>query len=132
MIYDKDADLAKLDGKTVAILGYGSQGHAHALNLKDSDVEVVVGLREGSSSVEKAKGDGLRVASIADAAVTGRPDPEWGEAVAAFVVPREPVDPDQLMGWCRERLAPHKVPKQIAFVNALPRSPGGKLLRARF
>ena len=71
MIYDKDADLSKLDGKTVAILGYGSQGHAHALNLKGSGVEVVVGLREGSSSVDKARGDGLRVESIADAASQG-------------------------------------------------------------
>jgi ketol-acid reductoisomerase len=71
MIYDKDADLAKLDGKTVAILGYGSQGHAHALNLKDSGVEVVVGLREDSSSVEKARGDGLDVLPIADAASRG-------------------------------------------------------------
>src|ERR671911_281753 len=71
MIYDKDADLSKLDGKTVAILGYGSQGHAHALNLKDSGVDVVVGLREDSSSVEKAKADGLRVISIADTASEG-------------------------------------------------------------
>src|SRR3954467_9133444 len=71
MIYDKDADLSKLDGKTVAILGYGSQGHAHALNLKDSGVDVVVGLRPDSSSVEKAKSDGLRVESIADAASEG-------------------------------------------------------------
>jgi ketol-acid reductoisomerase len=71
MIYDKDADLSKLDGKTVAILGYGSQGHAHALNLKDSGVSVVVGLREDSSSVEKARSDGLEVASIADAASRG-------------------------------------------------------------
>ena len=71
MIYDKDADLSQLDGKTVAILGYGSQGHAHALNLKDSGVDVVVGLRPDSSSVEKAKGDGLRVESIADAASQG-------------------------------------------------------------
>src|SRR5918998_1286801 len=71
MIYDEDADLSKLDGKTVAILGYGSQGHAHALNLKDSGVDVVVGLREGSESVEKAKGDGLRVESVADAASEG-------------------------------------------------------------
>ena len=55
MIYDNDADLSKLDGKTVAILGYGSQGHAHALNLKESGVDVVVGLREGSESVDKAK-----------------------------------------------------------------------------
>jgi ketol-acid reductoisomerase len=71
MIYDKDADLSKLDGKTVAILGYGSQGHAHALNLKDSGVDVVVGLREGSESADKAKGDGLRVESIANAASDG-------------------------------------------------------------
>ena len=48
MIYDDDADLHLLDGKTVAIIGYGSQGHAHALNLRDSGVDVVVGLREGS------------------------------------------------------------------------------------
>ena len=71
MIYDNDADLAKLDGKTVAILGYGSQGHAHALNLKESGVDVVVGLREGSSSVYKAQADGLEVLSVADAASRG-------------------------------------------------------------
>src|SRR5919204_2635190 len=71
MIYDDDADLSLLDGKTVAVLGYGSQGHAHALNLKDSGAEVVVGLREGSSSVEKARGDGLEVLGIADAASRG-------------------------------------------------------------
>jgi ketol-acid reductoisomerase len=71
MIYDKDANLNLLDGKTVAILGYGSQGHAHALNLKDSGVNVVVGLRPDSSSVEKAQSDGLRVESVADAASEG-------------------------------------------------------------
>ncbi len=71
MIYDDDADLGKLDGKTVAILGYGSQGHAHALNLKDSGVSVVVGLRPESDSVAKAEGDGLEVASVADATSRG-------------------------------------------------------------
>ena len=71
MIYDDDADLGLLGGKTVAILGYGSQGHAHALDLKDSGVDVVVGLREGSESVKKAKSDGLRVESVADAASEG-------------------------------------------------------------
>ena len=71
MIYDKDADLAQLEGKTVAILGYGSQGHAHALNLKDSGISVVVGLRPDSSSVEKAQGEGLEVVSVADAASRG-------------------------------------------------------------
>ncbi|MEX2197126.1 MAG: ketol-acid reductoisomerase [Thermoleophilaceae bacterium] len=71
MIYDKDADLSKLDGTTVAVLGYGSQGHAHALNLSDSGVSVVVGLRDDSSSVDKVRGDGLEVASIGDAASRG-------------------------------------------------------------
>src|SRR3954453_23104999 len=71
MIYDNDADLSLLEGKTVAILGYGSQGHAHALNLHDSGVNVVVGLREDSSSVQKAKDDGLEVLSVADAASKG-------------------------------------------------------------
>jgi ketol-acid reductoisomerase len=71
MIYDDDADLSLLEGKTVAILGYGSQGHAHALNLHDSGVNVVVGLRPDSSSVEKAKSDGLEVDTIADAASRG-------------------------------------------------------------
>ncbi len=71
MFYDDDADLHKLDGKTVAIIGYGSQGHAHALNLKDSGVEVVVGLRASSPSVAKAEGHGLRVLEPADAASEG-------------------------------------------------------------
>src|SRR6266508_2744741 len=71
MIYDKDADLGKLDGTADAVLGYGSHRHAHPQNLKDSGVEVVVALREDSSSVEKAKGDGVRVTSIADAASEG-------------------------------------------------------------
>jgi ketol-acid reductoisomerase len=71
MIYDNDADLAKLDGKTVAILGYGSQGHAHALNLKESGADVLVGLRDDSDSVEKARGDGLEVVPVADAASRG-------------------------------------------------------------
>ncbi|MGA2010132.1 MAG: ketol-acid reductoisomerase [Solirubrobacteraceae bacterium] len=71
MFYDDDADLHKLDGKTVAIIGYGSQGHAHALNLKDSGVSVVVGLRPESASVAKATEHGLRVLDPADAASEG-------------------------------------------------------------
>jgi ketol-acid reductoisomerase len=65
--YDKDADLSLIQGKQVAIIGYGSQGHAHANNLKDSGVKVCVGLREGSSSAAKASAAGLDVKSIADA-----------------------------------------------------------------
>jgi len=85
MFYDDDADLSLLDGKTVAIIGYGSQGHAHAQNLKDSGVSVVVGLRPDSSSVEKAKADGLEVLDIPEAASRGDivmillPDEKHGE-----------------------------------------------------
>jgi ketol-acid reductoisomerase len=71
IFYDSDADLSLLQGKTVAILGYGSQGHAHALNLKDSGVEVVVGLRPDSSSRAKAEEAGLEVLDIAEAASRG-------------------------------------------------------------
>lgn len=68
--YDKDCDLSIIQGMKVAIIGYGSQGHAHANNLKDSGVEVVVGLRPGSSSAQKAENAGLKVASIEDAAAS--------------------------------------------------------------
>jgi ketol-acid reductoisomerase len=71
IFYDSDADLSLLDGKTVAILGYGSQGHAHALNLKDSGVDVVVGLRPDSSSRAKAEAAGLEVLDVAEAASRG-------------------------------------------------------------
>jgi ketol-acid reductoisomerase len=65
--YEKDGDLSLLNGKTVAIIGYGSQGHAHAMNLRDSGVNVVVGLYEGSKSKAKAEAAGLRVLSTAEA-----------------------------------------------------------------
>ncbi len=65
--YDKDADLSLLDGKKIAVIGYGSQGHAHALNLRDSGADVRVGLHSGSKSRAKAEAEGLRVMSVADA-----------------------------------------------------------------
>jgi len=68
--YDKDADLSVIKGRSVAIIGYGSQGHAHANNLKDSGVNVVVGLRPGSTSVAKAENAGLTVMSVEDAAAS--------------------------------------------------------------
>jgi ketol-acid reductoisomerase len=71
MYYDDDADLTLLDDKTVAIIGFGSQGHAHALNLKDSGVNVVVGLREGSQSEQQARDGGLDVLPVAEAASVG-------------------------------------------------------------
>ncbi|MEO1209202.1 MAG: ketol-acid reductoisomerase [Cyanobacteria bacterium J06638_20] len=68
MYYDADANLDLLAGKTIAIIGYGSQGHAHALNLRDSGVNVIVGLYPGSRSAAKAEAEGLSVKSVADAA----------------------------------------------------------------
>ena len=68
MYYEKDCNLEALNGKVIAIIGYGSQGHAHALNLKDSGVDVIVGLYEGSKSWAKAEAQGLKVMTAADAA----------------------------------------------------------------
>jgi ketol-acid reductoisomerase len=85
MYYDNDADLNLLQDKTVAILGYGSQGHAHSLNLQDSGIDVVVGLRPDSASVEQARSNGLEVTDVADAASRGDivmvllPDEKHGE-----------------------------------------------------
>ena len=67
LFYDDDADLSVIQSKKVAVIGYGSQGHAHSLNLRDSGVDVTVGLREGSASREKAENQGLKVATVADA-----------------------------------------------------------------
>ncbi|HWJ85461.1 MAG TPA: ketol-acid reductoisomerase [Cellulomonas sp.] len=67
LFYDDDADLSLIQSKKVAVIGYGSQGHAHSLNLRDSGVDVTVGLREGSASRAKAENEGLKVASVADA-----------------------------------------------------------------
>ncbi len=67
MFYDSDADLSVIQGRNVAVIGYGSQGHAHALSLRDSGVDVRVGLREGSASWAKAEAEGLRVVPVAQA-----------------------------------------------------------------
>ncbi|MGB1802895.1 MAG: ketol-acid reductoisomerase [Miltoncostaeaceae bacterium] len=91
MIYDADADLGLLDGKTVAIIGYGSQGHAHALNLKDSGADVVVGLRPDSQSAARAAADGLEVLTPleatrrADMVMILVPDEIMGDVYAADV-----------------------------------------------
>src|SRR5690349_17097366 len=67
IFYDDDADLSLVQGKNVAVIGYGSQGHAHALNLRDSGVDVRVGLKEDSASRAKAEAEGLRVLTVAEA-----------------------------------------------------------------
>lgn len=68
LYYDDDADLSLLDGKTIAVIGYGSQGHAHALNAHDNGCNVIIGLHEGSRSISKAEADGLSVFTVAEAA----------------------------------------------------------------
>ena len=95
--YDDDADLSVIQGKKVAVIGYGSQGHAHALNLRDSGVEVVVGLREGSKSVAKAEEAGLTVKPIAEAVA-------WADVVTILA-------PDQVQAklW-EDEIAPNLKP----------------------
>src|SRR4249920_2106775 len=78
MFYDKDADIELIRARKVAVIGYGSQGHAHALNLQDSGVDVVVGLQAGSKSADKAKAAGLRVMSVADAA-------KWADVIMVLI-----------------------------------------------
>lgn len=78
MYYEKDCDINNLKGKKIAIIGYGSQGHAHALNLKDSGMDVVVGLRAGSKSIEKAAAAGLKTMSVEDAA-------KWADIVMILI-----------------------------------------------
>ena len=78
MYYAKDCDISYLDGKKIAIIGYGSQGHAHALNLKDSGCDVCVGLRQGSKNWKNAEEAGLKVMTVADAA-------KWGDIIMMLV-----------------------------------------------
>jgi ketol-acid reductoisomerase len=94
MFYDKDADLELIRGRKVAVIGYGSQGHAHALNLQDSGGDVVVGLQAGSKSAEKAKSAGLRVMSVAEASA-------WADVIMVLI-------PDQHQARVyRSDIAPH-------------------------
>lgn len=105
MFYEQDCDLSRLDGKKVAIIGYGSQGHAHALNLKDSGVEVKVGLYEGSKSADKARAQGLEVVTNAEAAA-------WADIIMILIN-------DELQAAMYEKdIAPNLTPgKTIAFAH---------------
>ncbi len=95
--YDEDANLTLLDGKKIAVIGYGSQGHAHALNLKDSGCDVVVGLREGSESWPRAEASGLTVLPMSEAAAMAD--------IVVILVP-DPVQP----ALCRQAIAPNLSP----------------------
>jgi ketol-acid reductoisomerase len=132
--YDKDADLSLIQSKNVAIIGYGSQGHAHALNLKDSGVNVVVGLADGSKSKPKAQAAGLEVKSVADAA-------KWADVIMILV-------PDTTAPKLyRDSIAPHlgagktlmfahgfnirfgtvDVPKNVDVSMIAPKAPGHRV-----
>ena len=94
MFYDRDADIGLIRARKVAIIGYGSQGHAHALNLQDSGVQVVVGLQAGSQSVEKAKAAGLKVLTVAEASA-------WADVIMMLI-------PDQHQAKVyKAEVAPH-------------------------
>jgi ketol-acid reductoisomerase len=103
--YDKDADLSLIQGKKVAIIGYGSQGHAHANNLHDSGVEVIVGLQSGSASVQKVKAAGLQSKPIEEAVA-------WADLVMVLA-------PDEHQAQLyRERIAPNlKTGSALAFAH---------------
>ena len=105
MYYDADADISIVQGKKVAIVGYGSQGHAHAMNLRDSGVDVVIALKEGSKSIAKAEEAGFKVMAVADAA-------EWADLVMILA-------PDQHQrSIFNEQIKQHMTPgKTLAFAH---------------
>ena len=105
MYYDADADLSIIQGKKVAVVGYGSQGHAHAMNLRDSGVEVVIALKEGSKSIAKAEEAGFKVLTVADAA-------EWADLIMILA-------PDQYQRTIyAESIKQHLTPgKTLAFAH---------------
>jgi O-succinylbenzoic acid--CoA ligase len=104
-----------------------SAGRLH-LEGRIKDLIVTGGEKVAPSHVEAAL---CAHPAVADAGVVGVPDPDWGEAVTAYVVLREPADPATLRDWCRARLAPHEVPKRVLPVDELPRNAAGKLVRNR-
>src|SRR4029078_8847962 len=118
MFYDDDADLSLIQGKNVAVLGYGSQGHAHSLSLRDSGVEVRIGLPEGSKSREKAEAEGLRVLTPAEAVeeadviVILAPDQHQRKLYAQEVAPRAPPAPaEAVRRGDRPRAHPRRPPR---------------------
>jgi len=131
MYYEADADPSIIRGRKVAIIGYGSQGHAHALNLKDSGVEVVVGLREGSSSKAKAENAGLDVMSIADAAkwadviMLTMPDTEQKATYEEFIKPH--MKKGKAIAFAHGfniRFKRIKPPKTVDVIMIAPKGPG--------
>jgi ketol-acid reductoisomerase len=136
LFYDKDADLSLIQAKKVAIVGYGSQGHAHAQNLRDSGVEVVIALKDGSKSTAKAQEQGFEVKNVADAA-------EWADLIMILA-------PDQhqrgiFADSIKDKLTPGKtlafahgfnirfgyitVPEGVDVILVAPKAPGHTVRR---
>lgn len=131
IFYDKDADLSIIQGKKVAVLGFGSQGHAHALNLKDSGVDVVVGLQPGSKSIAKAEEQGLRVLSPseavkwADITVVLVPDPKQRDLYTTEIAPNlKPGDSLVFGHGFSIRFGFIKPPSNVDVFLVAPKGPG--------
>jgi len=131
IFYDKDADLSIIQGKKVAVLGFGSQGHAHALNLKDSGVDVVVGLQPGSKSIAKAEEQGLRVLSPseavkwADITVVLVPDPKQRDLYSTEIAPNlKPGDSLVFGHGFSIRFGFIKPPSNVDVFLVAPKGPG--------
>jgi ketol-acid reductoisomerase len=134
IFYDSDADLSRMDGKKVAIIGYGSQGHAHALNLRDSGIDVRVGLYEGSSSWPKAEENGLTVRSTADASREADIIMMLAPDTSQAAIYREAVAPNLMPGKTlmfshgfNIRYAQIVPPAEIDVSMVAPKSPGHRV-----
>jgi ketol-acid reductoisomerase len=134
LYYDQDADPKFLDGKTVAVIGYGSQGHAHALNLRESGVNVVVGLYEGSKSWAKAEAEGLTVKTVGEAAADADviimllPDTLQAKVYEESIAPHlKPGDTLMFAHGFNIRYGQIKPPDSVDVSMVAPKSPGHRV-----
>lgn len=136
MFYDDDADLSVIQGKKVAVVGYGSQGHAHAMNLRDSGVEVVVALREGSQSAQKAREAGFTVMGVAEATAWAdlvmilAPDQNQPEIYAEHILPNLAAGKTLAFahGFCI-RFGYIEAPAGVDVILIAPKAPGHTVRR---
>ena len=135
LYYEKDADLSVLQGKTIAVIGYGSQGHAQAQNLRDSGLKVIIGLRAGKSA-EKAKNDGFEVLSVAEAAKHGRcrANPDAGRNASARIQRRNRAEPEKrrsadVLPRLQRSFRPNRCSKDKDVLLVAPKSPGHMVRR---